>query len=260
MAIALRPGPESRLAAFARVAVLMGALEAACVILSAASGAAAPMSPAGALVPAALVPGAFEASIGLTRSQVEARFHEIDSGHTVFKAAAAVKGVPRVLGQDPRLYTIVEVNGFPAVVDVQLVSLLDTKSKTTLENQVVYDSLACGLLAEQAAQTWCTGRILNTNAHGLVTATKSATFGAVRIMVKTYQADKASSAPVVSVDVDSVVAKVFLAIEGRSDLSLLKEFIRPLDKVGQWQGQRRERCFADTVGSISAEPYSWRPP
>ncbi len=147
------------------------------------------------------VPDAFEASIGLTRSQVEARFHEIDSGHTVFKAASALKGVPRVLGQDPRLYTIVEVNGFPEVVDVQLVSLLDTKSKTTLEDQVVYDSLACGLLGDRAAQTWCTGRILNTNAHGLVTATKSATFGAVRVTVRTYQADKAPSAPVVSIDV-----------------------------------------------------------
>ena len=43
-------------------------------------------------------PSAFEATIGLTRSQVEARFHEIDGGHTVFKPAAAVAGVPRVLG------------------------------------------------------------------------------------------------------------------------------------------------------------------
>jgi hypothetical protein len=149
-------------------------------------------------------PSAFEPSIGLTRSQVEARFHEIDGGHTVFKPAAAVAGVPRVLGQDRQLYTIVEVNGYPEVIDVQLVSLLDTRSKTTLENQVVYDSLACGLLANVAAQNWCTGRILDTNSRGLVTATKSASFGAVRITVKTYQAAKASSPPVVSLNVTAL--------------------------------------------------------
>jgi hypothetical protein len=50
-------------------------------------------------------PSAFEPSIGLTRSQVEARFHEIDGGQTVFKPAASVAGVPRVLGQDPQLAT-----------------------------------------------------------------------------------------------------------------------------------------------------------
>jgi hypothetical protein len=149
-------------------------------------------------------PSAFEPSIGLTRSQVEARFHEIDGGHTVFKPAAAVAGVPRVLGQDRQLYTIVEVNGYPEVVDVQLVSLLDTRSKTTLENQVVYDSLACGLLANVAAQNWCTGRILDTNSRGLVTATESASFGAVRITVKTYQAAKPSSPPVVSLNVTAL--------------------------------------------------------
>jgi len=149
-------------------------------------------------------PSAFEPSIGLTRSQVEARFHEIDGGHTVFKPAAAVAGVPRVLGQDPRLYTVVEINGYPEVVDVQLVSVLDTRSKTTLENQVVYDSLACGLLAERAAQNWCTGRILNTNSRGLVTATTSKTFGPLRITVKTYQAAKTSSPPVVSVNVTAM--------------------------------------------------------
>ena len=97
-----------------------------------------------------------------------------------------------------------EVNGYPEVVDVQLVSLLDTQSKTTLENQVLYDSLACGLLADQAAQNWCTGRILNTNSRGLVTVTKSASFGAVRITVKTYQAAKPSSSPVVSVNLTAL--------------------------------------------------------
>jgi hypothetical protein len=149
-------------------------------------------------------PSAFEASIGLTRSEVEARFHEIDAGHTVFKAAAAVKGVPRVLGQDRGLYTIVEINGNPEVVNVQLLSLLDTQSKTILEDQVRYDSLACGLLADVAAQNWCTGRILNTNSRGLVTASKSATFGVARITVKTFQAGKVSSPPVVSVDVTAI--------------------------------------------------------
>ena len=68
--------------------------------------------------------------------------------------------MPRVLGQDRHLYTIVEINGYPEVVDVQLVSVLDTRSRATLENQVVYDSLACGLLVELAAQKWCAGRIL----------------------------------------------------------------------------------------------------
>jgi hypothetical protein len=192
-----RPAPTPAVAALTRATAIMAAV-AAGLIGAGATAASATAGPGSAL---SRTPDAFEASIGLTRSQVEARFHEIDSGHTVFKAAAAVKGVPRVLGQDPRLYTIVEINGFPEVVDVQLVSLLDTQTKATLENQVVYDSLACGLLADQAAQTWCTGRILDTNAHGLVTATKSSTFGAVRITVKTYQAAKPSSAPVVSLDI-----------------------------------------------------------
>jgi hypothetical protein len=146
---------------------------------------------------------AFEPSIGLTRSQVESRFHEIDGSHTVFKRAPSDHGMPRVLGGDQRLFTIVEINGYPEVVDVQVVTLLDTRTKTTLENQVVYDSLACGLLADQAAQDWCTGRILNTNSHGLVTATAAENFGPVRISVKTYQPAKKGSSgpPVVSINI-----------------------------------------------------------
>jgi hypothetical protein len=50
-----------------------------------------------------------------------------------------------------------------------------------------YDSLDCGLLAHDAAHGWCTGRILNTNSHGLVTATTARDFGPIRISVKTYQ-------------------------------------------------------------------------
>jgi len=144
---------------------------------------------------------AFEPSIGLTLSQVESLFREIDGSRTVFRAASKLHGVPRMLGSDGPLYTIVEINGYPAVTDVQVVSVLETASKTTLENQVLYDSLACAALADEAAQNWCTGRILNTNSHGLVTATKATDFGPVRITVKTYQSAKSSSPPVVSINV-----------------------------------------------------------
>jgi len=65
----------------------------------------------------------------------------------------------------------VEINGYPEVVDVQVVSILDTSSKTILEGQVAFDSLTCREFSSKAAQKWCTGRILNTNANGLVTAT-----------------------------------------------------------------------------------------
>lgn len=143
----------------------------------------------------------FVASLGLTRSQVEERFHEIDGTKTVFKMAKAVRGVPRVLGSDKGLYTVVEVNGYPEVVNVQVATLLSTASKTELENQVAYDSLACGLLADEAAQDWCTGRILNTNRRGLVDASKAKDFGPVRITVRTYQSSKASNPPVVSINV-----------------------------------------------------------
>lgn len=144
---------------------------------------------------------AFVPGIGLTRAQVEARFHEIDGSHTVFRRASDLHGVPRVLGRDSSLYTITQISGYPEVVDVQIVSLLDTSSKKTLENQVYYDSLACGLLAAEPAQAWCTGRILNTNAKGLVDADKTASFGAVRVTVRTYDSKKASSPPIVSIDV-----------------------------------------------------------
>jgi hypothetical protein len=178
--------------AIARAVALVVAFAAVCLNLSTALGTAAP------------IPATFEASIGLTRSQVEARFLEIDGSQTSFKSAPSIAGVPRVLGQDRKLFTAIEVNGYPEVVDVQLVSVLDTQSKTTLENQVVYDSLACGLLAEMVAQKWCTGRILNTGSRGLITATASKTFGPLRITVKTYQAAKASSPPVVSVNVTAM--------------------------------------------------------
>jgi len=143
----------------------------------------------------------FVPSLGLTRAQAESRFREIDGSHTVFKAVAKSHGVPRVLGSDNGLYTIVEINGYPAVTDVQVVSVLETTNKTTLQNQVLYDALACGAFGDQGAQNWCTSRILNTNSHGLVTATKAEDFGAVRITVKTYQPTKVPGPPVVSINV-----------------------------------------------------------
>ena len=96
----------------------------------------------------------FIPSIGLTRTQVESLFREIDGSRTVFRAARALHGIPRVLGSDNRLYTIIEINGYPAVTDVQVVSILETTSKATLENQVLYDSLACSALGDKAAQNW----------------------------------------------------------------------------------------------------------
>jgi len=98
----------------------------------------------------------------------------------------------------------VEINGYPEVVDVQVVSILDTSSKTILEGQVAFDSLTCREFSSKAAQKWCTGRILNTNANGLVTATNSKTFDGLRITVRTYRSSASSSAPVVSIDVSAI--------------------------------------------------------
>jgi len=117
----------------------------------------------------------FSPTLGATRTEVEELFHYIDK-RTIFKVASKIKGVPRTLGQDKGLYTAVEINGYPEVVDVQVVSILDTSSKTILEGQVAFDSLTCREFSSKAAQKWCTGRILNTNANGLVTATNSKTF------------------------------------------------------------------------------------
>jgi hypothetical protein len=146
----------------------------------------------------------FVASIGLTRSQVESLFREIDGSHTVFRAAPELHGMPRVLGSDNGLYTIVEINGYPAVTDVQVVSVLGTTSKTTLQNQVLYDSLACSALGDQAAQNWCTSRILNTTSHRLATATEAADFGSVRITVKTYQPTKSGGPPVATINIGPI--------------------------------------------------------
>jgi len=153
----------------------------------------------------AVVPArSFQPSIGYTRAQVESAFHAIGGTHTVFEAAGPVRGVPRVLGRDRALYAVVEVNGYPEVVDVQVVAVLDTHDRATLERQVEYASLACGELAGPAAQKWCIGRILNTNAKGLKTATGASDFGALRITVKTYQSPKAAQPPVVSIDIGAV--------------------------------------------------------
>jgi hypothetical protein len=145
--------------------------------------------------------GVFQPSIGLTRAQVEARFRDIDGNHTIFQTASKVKGVSRVLGGDKRLYTVVEINGYPAVGDLEVDSLLDTTSKTTLEDQIVYDSLVCGEFSNKAGQTWCLGRILDTNSKGLITATKSAVFGGLRMTVKTYRSSSGSNPPVVAIDI-----------------------------------------------------------
>ncbi|MHB2028279.1 MAG: hypothetical protein ACYCPT_05600 [Acidimicrobiales bacterium] len=146
-------------------------------------------------------PTTLTTSMGLTRTQIEELFHFIDGGNTKFRTATNVKGVPRVLGGDKRLFTIVEINGAPDVVDVQVVSILDTSSKLTLENQVVYDTLTCREFANIVAQRWCTSRVLNTNSSGLVTATASKTFNGLEITVRTFRSATKSFAPVVSIDV-----------------------------------------------------------
>jgi hypothetical protein len=145
----------------------------------------------------------FSPTLGATRTQVEQLFHFIDK-NTTFKAASKVEGVPRVLGQDKSLYTAVEINGYPEVIDVQVVSILDTASKTVLDSQVAYLSLTCREFSTKATQKWCTGRILNTNSSGLVTATKSMTIDGLRFTVRTYRSITDSGAPVVSIDVSAI--------------------------------------------------------
>ncbi|MCU1489114.1 MAG: hypothetical protein JWM85_519, partial [Acidimicrobiaceae bacterium] len=132
------------------------------------------------VVSASTAPG-----IGLTRSQVEQLFHAVDGSHTVFRSATKVKGVPRVLGGDKTLYTVVEVNGSPQVVDVQVVSLLDTKSEKILENQVIYDALTCDAFGGTSARSWCTKRILDPSGKGMVSASGAKDFGGIEITVKT---------------------------------------------------------------------------
>lgn len=138
--------------------------------------------------------------MGMNRSEAESLFHAIDGGHTVFRTAPAVKGVPRVLGGDKRLFTVVEINGRPEVIDVQIVTILDTSSKSILENQVVYDSLVCRVFANIAAEKWCTSRVLNTNAKGMITATRSKSFEGLNLTVKTYLSKKGSGPPIVSMN------------------------------------------------------------
>jgi hypothetical protein len=148
--------------------------------------------------------GSFTPSMGITRSQAENLFRAIDGKNTVFTVASRVKGVPRVLGGDRRLFTVVEINGNPVVVDVQVVTIVDVASKATLENQVVYDSLACRVFATVAAENWCTGRVLNTNAKGMVTASATRDFGGLDITVRTYLSKKGSGPPIVSLDLHAV--------------------------------------------------------
>lgn len=119
----------------------------------------------------------------------------------MFGASSKVKGVPRVLGSDHRLFTLVEINGYPEVVDVQVLSLLDGTSKQMIESQVVYDTLACAGFGGAPAERWCMGRVLNTNKDGLVTTSASKAFGAAKITVKTYQAKARSNPPLVSIDI-----------------------------------------------------------
>jgi hypothetical protein len=146
------------------------------------------------------VVASFTPSMGITRGQAESLFRAIDGKNTAFKVASMVKGVPRVLGGDQHLFTVVEINGDPEVVDVQVVTIIDTSSKAILENQVVYDSLACRVFATVAAENWCTSRVLNTNAKGMITATKTRNFGGLDITVRTYLSKKGSGPPIVSMD------------------------------------------------------------
>lgn len=185
-----RPGLTARCGQLVTIGLVFGAL-------MLALGSTASAGPARGDV------SGFEPSIGLTRAQVEARFHEIDRDRTVFKVASPVHGEPRALGEDTHVYALVEITGFPEVVSVEVVLLLDSATKATLEEQVEYGAQSCGLLAAGNAQTWCTARILNTGSRGLVNATTSRTFGAVRVTVKTYQPKEPSSPPVVSIDVSA---------------------------------------------------------
>ena len=65
-------------------------------------------------------------------------------------------------------------------------SIVDISNKSILEEQVSYDSLACCGFATETAQKWCMGRILSTNASGLITATQSRNFNGLTITVRTY--------------------------------------------------------------------------
>lgn len=145
--------------------------------------------------------GAFTPSIGWTRSQIEQMFHSVAGNATIFQKAGAVKGVPRVLGRDERLFTIVEVNGYPEVRSLEVVTVLDVHSKKTLENQVTYDSLVCGELAGQSAQRWCLGRALNTDSLGLVTASAERTFGRLALTVRTFERTNSSEPPLVELTI-----------------------------------------------------------
>jgi hypothetical protein len=143
--------------------------------------------------------------MGITRIQTEALFHYIDGSHTVFHSASALKGIPRVLGADSRLFIAVEINGSPQVVDVQVVSVVDSASKTTLEEQVGYLSLVCLEFASKAVQKWCVSRILNTNASGLVNASASRNYNGLRITVKTYRPKMSSGSPIISLNLKPAV-------------------------------------------------------
>jgi hypothetical protein len=142
-------------------------------------------------------------SMGITRAQTEALFHIIDGSNTIFRSASPLKGVPRVLGADSRLFTAVEINGNPQVVDVQVLSIVDSASKRTLEEQVGYLSLACLEFASKAAQKWCLGRILNTNASGLDSASASKNYNGLQITVKTYRPKQKSAPPLISVNFEA---------------------------------------------------------
>lgn len=132
---------------------------------------------------------------------MEAAFRAIAGKATVFAKASAVKGVARVLGHDPALFTLVEINGYPEVLDVQTVTVLDVRSEKTLERQVMYDSLVCGELSGMTAQAWCLARALNTDKHGLVTATATKVFGPREVTVRTYRTSSGSAPPIVEVDI-----------------------------------------------------------
>ena len=71
--------------------------------------------------------------------------------------------------------------------EVSKTTLLDTSSRTTLEDQLIVDALPCGAYGGKVASRWCGSRILNTSSSGLITASASKQFGPrLWIQVDTY--------------------------------------------------------------------------
>ncbi|HTW99458.1 MAG TPA: hypothetical protein VMD59_11805 [Acidimicrobiales bacterium] len=199
----MRSGPSRIIARPGAASAKLGRAGALCSLaLLAWSGTATTASASDRHAPPAHRATEAPKGLGLTRSKVELLFHELDGKNTVFRSASDLHGSPRVLGADRRLSTALVLLGYPEVEEVNVVTLLETARRATLIEQIEYDSLACGLLAGgETAEHWCTGRILARNEHGTVTASRSETFGHVRITVKTTHPAKPGYFPVVAIDV-----------------------------------------------------------